>query len=147
MVDGTLRQYGAYDEQGLVAMPETLDFQQGSTLTCAAVTAWNALYGLESSSLKPGDTVLTQGTGGVSIFGLQVGHAFPSLAMVAFHNTNLVLIKLSLLRPPVLVSLPPRAVMPKPKFSRSSAPTTSSTIRLMRTGARPLRSLLREDWA
>ncbi|MCJ1316180.1 hypothetical protein MMC15_001500 [Xylographa vitiligo] len=75
MVDGTLRQYGAYDEQGLVAMPETLDFQQGSTLTCAAVTAWNALYGLESSSLKPGDTVLTQGTGGVSIFGLQFAKA------------------------------------------------------------------------
>ena len=72
VVDGTLRQYGAFDEQGLVAMPETLDFQQGSTLTCAALTAWNALYGLESSSLKPGETVLTQGTGGVSIFALQV---------------------------------------------------------------------------
>ena len=72
MIDGSLRQYGAFDEQGLVAMPETLDFQQGSTLTCAAVTAWNSLYGLESSALKPGDTVLTQGTGGVSIFGLQV---------------------------------------------------------------------------
>ncbi|MCJ1415957.1 hypothetical protein MMC32_002292 [Xylographa parallela] len=75
VVDGTLRQYGAFDEQGLVAMPETLDFQQASTLTCAAVTAWNALYGLESSSLKPGDTVLTQGTGGVSIFALQFAKA------------------------------------------------------------------------
>ncbi|MCJ1291161.1 hypothetical protein MMC34_002704 [Xylographa carneopallida] len=75
VVDGTLRQYGAFDEQGLVAMPETLDFQQGSTLTCAALTAWNALYGLESSSLKPGETVLTQGTGGVSIFALQFAKA------------------------------------------------------------------------
>jgi len=56
-------------------MPDTLDFQQGSTLSCAAVTAWNALYGLESSALKPGDTVLTQGTGGVSIFGLQFAKA------------------------------------------------------------------------
>ena len=72
MVHGTLRQYGAYDESGLVAQPETLNFQQGSTLSCAAVTAWNALYGLESKALKPGDTVLTQGTGGVSIFALQV---------------------------------------------------------------------------
>ena len=71
-LDGTLRQYGAYSEQGLVAMPESLDFKQASTLTCAGLTAWNGLYGLESRALKPGDTVLTQGTGGVSIFALQV---------------------------------------------------------------------------
>lgn len=71
-VDGTLRQYGAFNEQGLVAMPQSLDFLQASTLTCAALTAWNGLYGLESKALKPGDTVLTQGTGGVSIFALQV---------------------------------------------------------------------------
>lgn len=56
-------------------MPSTLDFQQGSTLSCAAVTAWNALYGVEGKSLKPGDTVLTQGTGGVSMFALQFAKA------------------------------------------------------------------------
>ena len=72
MIDGTLRQYGAFDEQGLVAMPGTLNFQQASTLSCAALTAWNGLYGLESRALKPGDVVLTQGTGGVSLFALQV---------------------------------------------------------------------------
>lgn len=71
-LDGTLRQYGAFNEQGLVAMPSTLDFKQASTLPCAGVTAWNALYGLEGRALKAGDTVLTQGTGGVSIFALQV---------------------------------------------------------------------------
>ena len=71
-LDGTLRQYGAFSEQGLVAMPESLDFVEASTLSCAALTAWNGLYGLESKGLKPGDTVLTQGTGGVSIFALQV---------------------------------------------------------------------------
>ena len=70
--DGALRQYGAFDEQTLVAMPESLDFKQGSTLSCAVLTAWNGLYGLESKALNPGDTVLTQGTGGVSIFALQV---------------------------------------------------------------------------
>lgn len=73
--DGTLRQYGVFDEQALVAMPQTLDFKQASTLACAALTAWNALYGLESKGLKPGDTVLTQGTGGVSIFALQFAKA------------------------------------------------------------------------
>ena len=71
-LDGTLRQYAPFDEQALVAMPESLDFQQASTLTCAGLVAWNALYGLESKSLKPGHTVLTQGTGGVSNFAIQV---------------------------------------------------------------------------
>ncbi|KAI4140980.1 MAG: hypothetical protein L6R39_005564 [Caloplaca ligustica] len=75
MVNGTLRQYGAFEDNGLVHMPSTLDFKQGSTLSCAALTAWNGLYGLESKALKPGDTVLTQGTGGVSIFGLQFAKA------------------------------------------------------------------------
>ena len=56
-------------------MPSTLDYKQGSTLPCAAVTAWNGLYGLESKAVKPGDTVLTQGTGGVSIFALQFAKA------------------------------------------------------------------------
>jgi len=74
-IDGTLRQYGAFDENGLVKMPETLNFQQGATLPCAALTAWNALYGVEGKRLMPGDTVLTQGTGGVSMFALQVRSA------------------------------------------------------------------------
>lgn len=75
VVDGVLREYGAYDEQGLVKIPGNLNWLEASTLTCAAVTAWNALYGLESKGLKPGDTVLTQGTGGVSIFAVQFAKA------------------------------------------------------------------------
>jgi NADPH:quinone reductase-like Zn-dependent oxidoreductase len=75
VVDGTFREYAAFDEQGLVRMPSNLNFLEGSTLTCAALTAWNALYGLESRALKPGHTVLTQGTGGVSIFALQFAKA------------------------------------------------------------------------
>ena len=71
-VDGTLREYGAFDEMGLVAMPANLNWQEASTLPCAGLTAWNALYGLESRALKPGDVVLTQGTGGVSLFAIQV---------------------------------------------------------------------------
>jgi NADPH:quinone reductase-like Zn-dependent oxidoreductase len=74
-IDGALQQYGAFNEQGLVAMPSNLDFLQGSTLVCAGLTAWNGLYGLESRSLKPGDWVLTQGTGGVSMFAVQFAKA------------------------------------------------------------------------
>lgn len=71
-IDGTLREYGAFDEEGLVRMPENLNFVEASTLSCAGLTAWNALYGLEGKQLKPGDWVLTQGTGGVSLFAVQV---------------------------------------------------------------------------
>jgi NADPH:quinone reductase-like Zn-dependent oxidoreductase len=70
--DGTLRDYGVFDQEGLVEMPSTLSFQEAATLTCAALTAWNSLFGLESKALKAGQTVLTQGTGGVSIFAAQV---------------------------------------------------------------------------
>ena len=53
--------------------PSNLSFNEASTLPCAALTAWNALYGLKP--LQPGQTVLTQGTGGVSIFALQFAKA------------------------------------------------------------------------
>jgi NADPH:quinone reductase-like Zn-dependent oxidoreductase len=74
-IDGTLREYAVFDESGLVSMPTNLNFLEASTLSCAALTAWNALYGLESRALKPGQTVLTQGTGGVSLFALQFAKA------------------------------------------------------------------------
>ncbi|KAI9821768.1 MAG: hypothetical protein M1827_002349 [Pycnora praestabilis] len=75
MIDGTLRQYGVFEESGLVTMPGNLNFVEAATLSCAAVTAWNGLYGLQSKSLMPGDYVLTQGTGGVSMFALQFAKA------------------------------------------------------------------------
>src|SRR6187402_3050194 len=71
--DGTLRQYAVFNENGLVDMPPSLNWLEAATLSCAAVTAWNALYGLKP--LKPGDVVLTQGTGGVSIFAVQFAKA------------------------------------------------------------------------
>jgi NADPH:quinone reductase-like Zn-dependent oxidoreductase len=70
-VDGPFRQYGVYPETGLIRAPDNLDYLQASTLSCAGLTAWNALYGGDKL-LSPGDTVLVQGTGGVSIFVLQV---------------------------------------------------------------------------
>lgn len=68
-LDGVLREYGAFDENGLVKIPGHLSFEEAATLPCAAVTAWNAL--VVSGNLKAGDTVLTLGTGGVSVFALQ----------------------------------------------------------------------------
>src|SRR2546421_24939 len=54
VVDGALREYGVYAEQGLVHIPQNLSMVEASTLSCAALTAWNALYGLEGRSLKAG---------------------------------------------------------------------------------------------
>jgi NADPH:quinone reductase-like Zn-dependent oxidoreductase len=74
-INGTLRTVGAFDEHGLVRMPENLSFTEASTLTCAGLTAWNALFGLADKKLLAGQWVLTQGTGGVSIFGVQFAKA------------------------------------------------------------------------
>ncbi|KFY85079.1 hypothetical protein V500_08735 [Pseudogymnoascus sp. VKM F-4518 (FW-2643)] len=72
-LDGTLRGYGVFPEQGLVAMPSNLNYLEGATLVVAGLTAWNALYGL--APVKAGDYVLTQGTGGVSLFAVQFAKA------------------------------------------------------------------------
>ena len=68
-IDGMLSEKVVLSEEGLVHIPEHLSFEEASTLPCAAVTAWNGL--VEKGGLKAGETVLVQGTGGVSIFALQ----------------------------------------------------------------------------
>lgn len=73
--DGTFRSAGAFDEQGLVPMPAGLSFVEAATLSCAGVTAWNALFGLPGRQAAPGHWVLTQGTGGVSVFAVQFAKA------------------------------------------------------------------------
>jgi NADPH:quinone reductase-like Zn-dependent oxidoreductase len=68
-IDGLLAEYAVLSEEGVVAVPAHLSDEEAATLPCAAVTAWNAL--VASGGVKAGDTVLTQGTGGVSLFALQ----------------------------------------------------------------------------
>jgi NADPH:quinone reductase-like Zn-dependent oxidoreductase len=72
-LDGLLAQEAALPEAGLVRIPDSLSFEEAATLPCAALTAWNGLF--EANRLRPGDTVLTQGTGGVSVFALQFARA------------------------------------------------------------------------
>jgi len=73
-LDGCLREFGAFDENGLVKIPEHLSYEEAATLPCAAVTAYNALFC--SGGLKPDDSVLLQGTGGVSTFALQMASVY-----------------------------------------------------------------------
>ncbi len=69
-IDGMLGEKIVLHSSGVVKIPEHLSYEEAATLPCAGVTAWNAL--MESSGLLiPGATVLTLGTGGVSIFAMQ----------------------------------------------------------------------------
>jgi NADPH:quinone reductase-like Zn-dependent oxidoreductase len=79
-IDGMLGEYAVLDEDGVVKIPAHLSLQEGATLPCAAVTVWHAM--IEHAKLKAGDTVLLQGTGGVSIFGLQFARAMGIAAIV-----------------------------------------------------------------
>lgn len=71
---GILREYVAFHEDSVVSVPAHLSFEEAATLPSAAVTAWNPL--VVSGKIKAGDTVLTLGTGGVSIFALQIAKHF-----------------------------------------------------------------------
>ncbi len=72
--EGVLREFGAFHEDALVRAPDHLSFVEASTLPCAAVTAWHAL--VVSGNVQRGDQVLTLGTGGVSIFAVQIAKMF-----------------------------------------------------------------------
>jgi len=79
-LDGTLTELMLLPEWGFVSVPEHLTDVEGATLPCAAVTAWNAL--VTQASLKAGDTVLIQGTGGVSLFALQFANLLGARVIV-----------------------------------------------------------------
>ncbi|KAL4888360.1 hypothetical protein BDV59DRAFT_211162 [Aspergillus ambiguus] len=77
---GLLGEYFIFPKTGVVRIPEYLSFEEASCLPCAALTAWNALYGLVP--IRPGQTVLLQGTGGVSTFALQIAAAAGATTIV-----------------------------------------------------------------
>ncbi|KXT09365.1 hypothetical protein AC579_3827 [Pseudocercospora musae] len=73
-IDGTLRRYLVWDDDRLIKAPDDLSIEEASTLYTAGATAWNALmHGL--FKLEPGMSVLTQGTGGVSCYAIQIAAA------------------------------------------------------------------------
>jgi NADPH:quinone reductase-like Zn-dependent oxidoreductase len=79
-IDGMLAEYTVLEEEGVVKIPGHLSIEEGATLPCAAVTAWDAM--LNHARLVAGQTVLLQGTGGVSVFGLQFAHAMGITAII-----------------------------------------------------------------
>ncbi|KAL4995189.1 zinc-type alcohol dehydrogenase-like protein [Aspergillus recurvatus] len=73
-IDGMLAEYAVFYEDALVHIPDYISYAEAASLPCAAVTAWTALNKIEP--LQPGQTVLIQGTGGVSLFALQFAKLF-----------------------------------------------------------------------
>ena len=78
-LDGMLSETVALDQAALVRIPSHLDYCEASTLPCAAVTAYHALHAAGTTS---GETVLLLGTGGVSIFGLQLSKALGARTII-----------------------------------------------------------------
>jgi NADPH:quinone reductase-like Zn-dependent oxidoreductase len=68
-LDGTLSEQRIFPESSVIKIPDYLTYEEASTLPCAAITAWRSLF--VEYHLKAGETVLLQGTGGVSLFALQ----------------------------------------------------------------------------
>jgi NADPH:quinone reductase-like Zn-dependent oxidoreductase len=79
-LDGVLAEYVALSERGVVRLPDYLTYEEAATLPCAAVTVWNAL--VEKGGLRAGQSVLLLGTGGVSIFGLQIAKMHGARAII-----------------------------------------------------------------
>jgi NADPH:quinone reductase-like Zn-dependent oxidoreductase len=77
-VDGMLTEYALLHQDGVVRFPDHLSYEEAATLPCAGVTAWNALHhaGDPATPAQPSDTIVIQGTGGVSIFALQFAKLF-----------------------------------------------------------------------
>jgi NADPH:quinone reductase-like Zn-dependent oxidoreductase len=78
--DGVLQEYMLLNEEGVVKVPSHLDTLQAAALPCAALAAWNAV--VVNGRVKAGDTVLTQGTGGVSLFVLQFAKALGAKVII-----------------------------------------------------------------
>jgi NADPH:quinone reductase-like Zn-dependent oxidoreductase len=84
-IDGMLADYVVLEEEGVVKLPAHLSYPEGACLPCAGVTAWNAL--VEHGRVIAGQTVLVQGTGGVSIFALQFSRLFGA-AVIATSSSD-----------------------------------------------------------
>ena len=69
-MNGLLAEYVALLEDGVIAIPDHMSFEEAATLPCAALTSWQAL--VTRGHVSSGQTVLALGTGGVSVFGLQI---------------------------------------------------------------------------
>lgn len=85
-VDGVLAERIVVPASGVAPLPDDWSFEEGAAYPCAGVTAWNCLFG--GAGVRPGDTVLIEGTGGVSTFALQFAHAAGARVIVTSSSND-----------------------------------------------------------
>lgn len=83
---GLLSEYALLDAEGTVSLPDWLSFEEAATLPIAGVTAWSALFA--DASIRPGDTIVVQGTGGVAVFAVQLAHAAGARVILTSSNDS-----------------------------------------------------------
>ncbi len=100
-LDGMLSEEVILPEEAVIRFPPALSFDEAACLPCAALTAWHALF--ERIPLRPGQTVLTMGSGGVSVFALQFAKAAGG-KVIATSSSDAKLDKLRTLGADVLIN-------------------------------------------
>ncbi len=85
-VDGMLAENVVLRETGAIVPSDHMTFEEAATLPCAALTAWNAVS--EIAKVRPGQTVLLLGTGGVSLFALQFAKLHGARAILASSSND-----------------------------------------------------------
>ncbi|HVP85564.1 MAG TPA: NAD(P)-dependent alcohol dehydrogenase [Rhizomicrobium sp.] len=83
-VPGVLQEHILLSAEGASKIPDYLSFEEAATLPCAGLTAWRAI--VDEAPIKAGDTILVQGTGGVSIFALQFAKAMGANVIATSSN-------------------------------------------------------------
>ena len=78
--NGTLVEYGAFPAHGIVKLPDSFSYAEGACIPCAGVTAWNTI--VEAGKVNQESNVLLLGTGGVSVFGVQIAKAMGATAII-----------------------------------------------------------------
>ena len=132
-MQGVLSEELCLSADGLVKIPAHLSFEEAATLPCAAVTAWNALF--RSGNLKPGETVLVQGSGGVSVFALQFA-AMAGARVIATSSSDAKLGRLKELGADVLINYKTTPEWDKP--ARGTGPGPDHIIEVGGAGTLPL---------
>jgi len=85
-IDGVASEFVIFDESDILLIPDCLSYEQAACIPCAGVTAWHALVYV--GNIKPGDTVLLLGSGGVSVFGLQIAKMGGARVIMTSSNTS-----------------------------------------------------------
>lgn len=136
-IDGMMAEQVCLNAEGLVHFPGHLSFEEAAALPCAAVTAWHALF--HSGGLKPGESVLVLGTGGVSIFALQFAK-MAGARVIATSSSDAKLEKLRLMAADAVINYKTTPEWDKPVRNLTGGVGVDHVVEVGGAGTLPLSS-------